>query len=140
MTKNIFSESRGIVDDGFQNATDVDEARVGVHEDVRERISSNGVLVLADCSYCGIQWMGVVKWPEIAGFFLGQVVPNTQSTPKGVGMSFGCRKCNRASPMLVTWDDVERYVAKAVKSGYLPQDIYRAREQILAERRKKAVR
>lgn len=134
MAKNIFSEDRGIVDDAFQNAADVEEAKVGVREDVKETIVMGGVLIMTDCPYCGLQWRGIVKWPEIAGFFLGQVVPNTQSTQKGIGMAFGCRKCNNIAPMTVSWDDVDRYVARGVKLGALPSTIYRARDEVLAKR------
>jgi len=134
MSKNIFSEDRGIVDDAFQNASDVEEAKTGLRENVREDIVPGGVLVMSDCPYCGLQWRGVIKWPEVAGFFLGQEVQNTQATKKGVGIVFGCKKCSRISPMTITWDDVDRYVARAVKMGVLPQDIYRAREQVLAQR------
>lgn len=137
MARNIFSEDRGVVDDAFVNATDVEEARDGIHEDVKESIHPGGVLVMSDCPYCGLQWKGVIKWPEIMGFFLGQQVQNTQATPKGVGIAFGCRKCNRISPMTIPWDDVERYVGRGVKMRVLPSDIYRARDQIVADRAKR---
>jgi hypothetical protein len=136
MAKDIFSEDRGIVDDAFQNATDIDDAKTGVREDVKETIVNGGILLMADCPYCGLQWRGIIKWPEIMGFMLGRPVLNTQATPKGVGMVFGCKKCGRISPVTMTWDDVERYCAKGVKMGALPSDIYRARDQILAERAK----
>lgn len=134
MAKNIFSEDRGIVDDAFQNATDVEEAKTGVREDVKEGMARDGILIMTDCPYCGLQWRGIIKWPETMGFFLGQAVPNTQATPSGVALAFGCKKCSRISPMTLSWDDVERYVARGVKIGALPQDIYRAREQIRAQR------
>lgn len=134
MASNIFSESRGIVDDAFQNATDVEEVKVGVREGIRERVAMDGILMMADCPYCGLQWSGIIKWTEISGFFLGQQVPGTQAVPDGIAMQYGCRKCGKASPMSIGWDDVDRYVGAAVKRGWLPQAIYRAREQVLAER------
>lgn len=134
MARNIFSEDKGIIDDGFQNAVDVDHVSAAHHEDVRETCVPDGVIMLADCPYCGLQWKGIVKWVEVSGFFLGQVVPNTQATQAGVGMLFGCRKCNRASPITMTWPDVERYVAKAINRGWLPSTIHAARQQVMAER------
>lgn len=134
MSRNIFSEDKGIVDDAFQNAAGVDEARTGVREDVRDVVVQGGVLLTADCPYCGIQWRGIIKWPEICGFFLGQQVPNTQATQGGISLVFGCRKCGRASPMTMTWDNLDQYVAKGVKMKTLPPTIYKAREQEIAKR------
>lgn len=141
MGKGIFSEERGSIDDVLKNATDVEEQRIeGIHEAVDEAVHPGGVLMTSDCSYCGIQWKGVVKWPEIAGFFLGHKVPNTNASQKGVAMLFGCKKCSHVSPMTITWDDVDRYVGRGVKMGALPNDIYRAREQIMTERARMAQR
>ena len=134
MSKNIFSESRGIIDDAYQNAADVDEAKAGVLEEVQEKIVPGGVLILTDCPYCGLQWKGIIKWPEIMGFFLGQQVPNTSATKRGVSLLFGCRKCAKPSPLNMTWGDVDRYVNHGVKAGFLPPTIFAARDQILAER------
>jgi hypothetical protein len=141
MAKNIFSEDRGIVDDAFMNAGDaVDDARTGLHEGVKESVHPGGVLIMSDCPYCGLQWKGVMKWPEVMGWFLGQQVPNSVSAPSGVGIQFGCKKCCRVTNMTIPWDDNERHVTRGVKMGVLPQDIFRAREQIRAERAKGQVR
>lgn len=141
MAKNIFSEDRGVVDDAFQNAGDVvDDARTGLHEDVKESVHPGGVLMMSDCPYCGLQWKGVIKWPEVMGWFLGHQVPNSVAGPAGVGILFGCKKCGRTTDMKIPWDDVERYVGRGVKMKVLPPDIFRARDQILAERAKGQVR
>jgi hypothetical protein len=141
MGKNIFSEDRGVVDDAFMNAGDaVDDARTGLHENVKESIHPGGVLYMGDCPYCGLQWKSVIKWPEIMGLFLGQVVPNTATGPAGVGLQFGCKKCGRVTNMTTSWDAIENYVGRGVKMNVLPQDIFRARDQIRAERAKGQVR
>jgi hypothetical protein len=137
MGKGIFSENRGVIDDALGNAEDFDQIRGGVREDVKERVVQDGVLTMIDCPYCGMQRWDIVKWPEFWGFFTGQPVPNTAASKVGVEMLFGCRKCNNGVRIRLSWDDIERYVAKAVKGGMLPQDIYRARDQILAERAKR---
>jgi len=136
VAKNIFSEDKGIIDDAFSNAADIEGAKKGVSEDVKETIVLGGVLLMTDCPYCGIQWRGIIKWVEISLFFLGRQVPNTQATRSGITMLFRCKKCGRDSPVTMTWDDVERYVAKGVKQGALPPTIYAAREQVAAERAK----
>lgn len=134
MSKHIFSEDRGIIDDGFQNAETVESQARGLKEDVRDNVAVGGILLTSDCPYCGLQWRGVIKWPEIANFFLGTAVPGTQATQRGISMVFGCRKCNHTSPLVVSWDDVDRYVMRGVKMRTLPQTIYDARAQVMAQR------
>jgi hypothetical protein len=133
---NIFSENRGILDDVYSNAADVEDAKTGVREEVRDSVVAGGVLLTSDCPYCGIQWKGIVKWPEIAAFFCGQQVPNTTAARRGITMLFGCRKCAKASPLTMSWEDLDRYVNAGVKTRALPPTIYEARKQILADRAK----
>ncbi len=136
--KGIFSESRGIVDDAFENATDVEDAQgAGVQEKVKERFAPDGVLMLNDCTYCGLQRWSLVKWIEVSDFFLGRQVDGTQAVKAGVSMLIGCRKCGKAVPIGLTWEDVERYVNTAVRRGWLPQAIFQARAQVQAERSKR---
>lgn len=139
MSKHIFSESRGVIDDAFQNAEEIDAHR-GPREDVKDGIAQGGVLLISDCPYCGLQWRGVIKWPEVMNWFLGRAVPGTQATQKGIALAFGCRKCSRTSPLVVSWDDLDRYVSRGVKMRTLPPDIYAARDAVLRERAAQAKR
>jgi len=132
--RGIFSEQKGVLDDAFQNATGVEHATGDLKEGIRENVEMGGVRLMSDCNYCGLQWRGIVKWPEIAGFFTGQQVPGTQAIRPGVASAFGCRKCNSVNKFLMPWADINRYVAMGVEMGALPRDIYKVREQIMAQR------
>jgi hypothetical protein len=135
MTRNVFSEDTGVLDDGFQNAADVDKLKSAYREDINDRCVARGVLMLTDCPKCGVQWKGLLTWAEIHGFFMGHQVPNTKAGPTGVMLLFGCRKCGNASPLNIGWDEVERYVSVAVKNRWMPQTVYAARAE---EARKRA--
>jgi len=131
--RGIFSESHGKLNDMLQNATGFDHVD-DVKEGTRETVTRSGVMMLSDCNYCGLQWRGVVKWPEIAGFFTGQQVPGTRATQEGVASAFGCRKCSNVNKFILPWEDVDRYVARGVNMGALPKNIYQVREQVMRQR------
>jgi hypothetical protein len=131
---SIFSEGRGVIGDALLNGTGVEDARIGVREEISENYVGGGLLLTLDCPYCSLQWKSIVKWVEFQQFYLGEKVPNTQATQAGVCIAYGCKKCNHVTPVLVSWVDIERHVNHAMKVRALSPDLPRARAQIIAER------
>lgn len=120
----IWSDSR----DRSASADDMMTA-LGDQEDlgVTDASARRGMILTGNCQHCGRQWKSVVPWAEVAMMFLGQVhdQPQWRPTRQGVVVPMGCA-CGKASPLLIDWDEVRRYVDIGVRSGSLDPNILRA--------------
>jgi len=95
-------------------------------ENVKEEVTRAGVLHMGNCLKCGRQWKMISKWPEIAGWFLGQAVPETQPTRQGILTSPKCPVCATQQRFIIPWHDVKNHVDMGVRSAMIPATIYQA--------------
>lgn len=121
----LWSEQKNVVRDGVSAIEGGERVQVDDSEKVEEQIIRRGVLLSSNCLYCGKQWKGLVDWSEIACFYLGQPVPQTKAFRQGVAWPSPCR-CGKASPLIIGWDDVARWVDTGVQTKCLTPNIYAA--------------
>lgn len=93
-------------------------------EDVLDRCTKQGQLMLANCQHCGRQWKGIVTWSEISMFFTGDVVQGTRTGANGVTIGCGCG-CGKMFPMQLDWDEIRKYVDNGIRIGALRPEIKR---------------
>lgn len=105
-----------------------EDAMHGLNQDgeVQDQVVQRGVVLLTDCTHCGRQWKGIIPWPEVAAYFLGQRVDGTQATKQGIVNAMPCNGCGKTFKTITDWDEVRRYVDVGVRMGYLNREILRA--------------
>lgn len=114
-----------VVRDGVAGAEVGDHVQIEDTEKIQDTCVKSGVILQSNCLYCGRQWKSIMHWPEISFFFLGQPVTGTQPTKQGIRWPSPCR-CGRATPVILTWEDVKRWVDSGVRMGCLKSEIYSA--------------
>lgn len=115
----VWGESKSQTDDMMQGIGE------GREEDVADLVTRRGVVLVCSCNYCGRQVKSVSPWVEIASFYTGITVPGTKPSQGGIHVALGCA-CGKATPMLIDWDDVRKYVDKGVRSGCIDPSIYKS--------------
>lgn len=98
-------------------------------ENVSSMVVKRGVISMANCNNCGRQWKGLVPWAEVAQFFIGQQVADTQFVRQGVLCKLGCRGCSKHFTMVVGWPEIDSWVKAGVGSGALNPAILQARRK-----------
>lgn len=115
----VWGESKSQTDDMMQGVGE------GHETDVADVVTRRGVVLVCSCQHCGRQVKSVSPWVEIASYFTGIAVPGTKPSQAGIHLAMGCA-CGKATPMLIDWDDVRKYVDKGVRSGCVDPSIYKS--------------
>jgi hypothetical protein len=119
--------------DGHYATDDITHAIGGEADSVLvdDRVTRRGIILLGNCGHCGRQWKSVSPWPEVMMIFVQagtlpgeQPLPGVQMTKNGVVLAMGCR-CGKATPLVLGWDEVQKYGDAGVRNGFLPPTIYR---------------
>lgn len=98
-------------------------ADLDAQDEVHDATIKQGKLLRSNCTHCGRQVKQLVQWSEVAGWFVGQPIPNTKATQQGVLMLVGC-PCGKLSRMVTKWNEVKDYVEEGVQCGALPPTIF----------------
>lgn len=96
---------------------------------VDDKIVKKGIVLLCNCQHCGRQCKTVMSWIEVAQLYLGEPVAGTAPTRDGVKVAVQCvcsADARHATPLIVDWDEVRRYVDIGVRVGALRPNIYDA--------------
>lgn len=126
--QQIFTEGHGIADDMLQGLSDADL-------EVGENVVRRGVLLVHNCQNCGRQVKWTLLWGEVAMMYCQQYPPDVvqklrpppwKYTRPGVWLAVNCN-CNKVTPTLVTWNDLERYVDIGIRAQLLDPRIRDAR-------------
>lgn len=122
---SVWSEYHGSADDSVQGL-----GSDGGETDIGSMAVKRGVVHTGDCNYCGRQCKIVTPWPEVACFYLGQMMPAMEGriryVREGVMTVILCG-CGKAARMIIDWDEVSSWVDRGVRSGSLSPKIYEAR-------------
>lgn len=123
----IWSEQglHGVVRDAVFGAEVGEHLQTDDTAKIQDTVVKSGVLLQADCLFCGKQWKAVTSWSDVSFFFLGQPVSGVTATKAGIRWPCPCR-CGRATPVLFSWEDVKRWVDAGVRTGALKSEIYSA--------------
>ncbi len=117
--QKVWGESRNDTDDMLQGIGE------GHELDVSDRVAKRGIVLTASCQHCMRQWKSISPWVEIAAFYTGMAVPGTRPAREGVIIPMACA-CGRATPMIIDWDEIRKYVDMGVRAGMLDPSIYKA--------------
>jgi hypothetical protein len=117
---SAWSEGHQSSEDSMHSLGDTGDERV------HDRVVKRGVVLLTDCSHCGRQWKGIIPWPEVAAYYLGQAVPGSVATRQGIVNAMPCNGCNKEFRTVTDWDEVRRYIDVGVRMGLLSPKIKQA--------------
>lgn len=114
--------------EGHQRADDSMHALDSIDDDaVDDRVVKRGILLLTNCTHCGRQWKGIIPWPEVASYYLGQQVDGTIATRQGIVNLMPCNGCQKRFRTVTDWDEVRRYVDVGIRMGFINPKIKQAR-------------
>lgn len=115
---NVWSE-------GHHRSDDITHSIDG-EEHIGETIVKRGVVLVTDCCHCGRQWKGIIPWNEVAMLRLGHPVEDTMRTRQGILLNLRCNGCQKNGRVIMSWEDLRRYVQAAVRGGMLDPRILNA--------------
>lgn len=118
-----WSEGHSSPEDSVHGLGGVDE--LAVHDQAVKR----GIVLLTNCTYCGRQWKGIITWPEVCSYYLGERVEGTVPTRQGIINLMPCSGCQKNFRTVTDWDEVRRYVDIGIRNGLINPDIKRARSR-----------
>lgn len=118
---DAWSESRNRSEDSMHGLGGIDD------EGVQDLVAKRGVVLLTNCTYCGRQWKGLIPWPEVCAYYLGQNVPGTLATRQGIVNLMPCNGCSKKFRTVTDWDEVRRYIDVGIRMGFVDPRIKQAR-------------
>lgn len=118
---NAWSEGHHSAEDSMQGLDGADD------DTVKDLVAKRGIVLLTNCTYCGRQWKGVILWPEVCAYFLGEQVPGTLATRQGIVNAMACNGCGKNFRTVTDWDEVRRYVDVGIRFGFIDPKIKQAR-------------
>jgi len=114
-------------------AGDITSGLGGLDDSVQDTPVQAGILLqTSQCMTCGWQMKHILKWGEVAMYFLGQLMPGDRSaafTRQGVQVALQCKHCASVSPIMIPWFEVEQYADLGIRHGYLKPAIRQARQK-----------
>lgn len=114
--------------DGRGDVTDLVHGLGDEHiDDVADRITRRGVMLLLNCEHCPRQCSAQLSWGEIAMMCLQQNFnpPLWHYTRQGVLVPIGCA-CGKMTRLTIDMDEIRRYKDAGVRSGCLDPKINQA--------------
>lgn len=115
--------------EGHNRADDSMQGLGGDDESVDDLIVKRGVVLLTNCQHCGRQWKGIITWPEVCSYYIGQPVKGTAAARQGIVNVMPCNGCQKRFRTITDWDEVRRYVDVGIRMGYISPEIKAARRR-----------
>lgn len=105
----------------------------GIDGGAHDQAVKAGIVLLADCSRCGRQWKGIIKWAEVAMYEMKRHDPSKfdqrveHPTRQGLLIALPCNGsfCNKPFKCMIEWDELRRWIDIGVQSGSLDPRIKR---------------